>query len=64
MAAVEGWRRIASAAQWPLRTALSIVAGNPVSIQSPARNRPRGAAWSSPVVGPPGATEMWRADHE
>ncbi len=29
--------RAASAARWPLRTALSIVAGKPVSIQSPAR---------------------------
>src|SRR5205823_3059443 len=26
-----------SAARWPLRTALSIVAGRPVSVQSPAR---------------------------
>src|SRR3954451_18786649 len=33
--------RAASAARWPLRTALSIVAGSPVSIQSPARKRPR-----------------------
>ena len=39
----------ASAAAWPLTTALSIVAGRPVSIQSPARNSP-GTAVSSPAA--------------
>src|SRR6266850_944944 len=34
-------RRTASAARYPLRTAPSIVAGQPVSVQSPARNNPR-----------------------
>ena len=38
-----GWSRtvrISWAARYPLRTAPSIVAGQPVSVQSPARNRP------------------------
>ena len=41
----------------PLRTALSIVAGRPVSIQSPARNRPRPASRVGGRAGWPGASE-------
>src|SRR5262245_15100491 len=41
----------ASAARWPLRTALSIVAGRPVAIQSPARNNPRTGVSVSGRVG-------------
>ena len=45
----------ATAAAWPLRTAPSIVAGQPVSVQAPARNRPfmcvRGPGRSRPAPG-------------
>ena len=47
----------ASAARWPLRTALSIVAGSPVSIQSPARNKPRTDVRVDGRGGWPGASE-------
>ena len=47
----------ASPARWPLRTALSIVAGSPVSIQSPARNRPRTGVVVAGRRGCPGASE-------
>src|SRR6266852_4752241 len=38
---VPATRSTASAARYPLRTAPSIVAGQPVAVQSPARNNPR-----------------------
>ena len=44
-AAGQGCLEISSAARCPARTALSIVAGRPVSIQSPARYRPRNAGF-------------------
>src|SRR5262249_37138734 len=47
----------ASAARWPLRTALSIVAGRPVSIQSPARTSPLTPVRTSGRGGCPGASE-------
>src|SRR6476620_9929797 len=47
----------ALAAQWPLRTALSIVAGNPVSTQSPARSNPLTAVVVAGRPGCPGASE-------
>ena len=47
----------ASAAAWPLTTAPSIVAGRPVSIQSPARNSPGTSSASTGRGGWPGATE-------
>ena len=43
--------------RWPLRTALSIVAGSPVSIQSPARNSPRTGVAVAGRAGWPGASE-------
>src|SRR5215468_3345642 len=53
------WRAASarSAARCPLTTALSIVAGRPVSIQSPARNRPGTAVRVDGRGGCPGATE-------
>src|SRR5262249_28236933 len=51
-----GWRASA-AARWPLRTALSIVAGRPVSIQSPARKKPRTPVSAAGRTGCPGASE-------
>ena len=47
----------ASPARWPLTTALSIVAGRPVSIQSPARNRPLTGVTVCGRRGCPGASE-------
>src|SRR5688572_10755772 len=47
----------ASAAQWPLITAPSMVAGRPVSIQSPARSNPGTPILVSGRGGCPGATE-------
>ena len=47
----------ASAARWPLIAALSIVAGRPVLIQSPARNRPGTEVTVRGRPGCPGATE-------
>src|SRR5581483_5303036 len=41
------WSSAASAARCPLRTAASIVAGRPVPIQSPARNRPGTRVYTS-----------------
>src|SRR5712671_36167 len=49
--------RIASAARYPLRTAPSIVDGQPVAVQSPAKYKPdnglfcAGRHWSDPGAG-------------
>src|SRR5579863_5071180 len=47
----------AAAARCPLRTAPSIVAGRPVSVQSPAMNSPRTDVTAAGRGGPPGAIE-------
>src|SRR5579864_7415080 len=47
----------AAAARCPLRTAPSIVAGKPVSVQSPARNSPGTDVTGAGRGGPPGAIE-------
>ena len=49
--------RAARAAQWPEITALSIVAGRPVSIQSPARSNPFTGVSHDGRRGCPGASE-------
>src|SRR5262249_4254458 len=53
-----GHRRMtASAARWPAMTALSMVAGRPVSIQSPARTNPLTPVSVFGRAGWPGASE-------
>ena len=54
---VRSYFRTAAAALFPLTTAPSIVAGNPVSIQSPARNSPSIGVRVPGRCGCPGASE-------
>ena len=56
-AAGQGCLEISSAARCPERTALSIVAGRPVSIQSPARYKPRTPVSAAGRGGSSGASE-------
>ena len=54
-------RAAAAAAAWPLTTALSIVAGSPVSIQSPARKKPGTRSGCPGAAARPAPPRTWRA---
>ena len=51
------WPASGCAASWPLTTPLSIVPGNPVSVQSPARKKPRTGVSAGGLGGASGASE-------